>query len=210
LRALARLPRIGALGRDGIRTLWDLLAGSAGDWLDRHFELDPLKGGLGFDAIVGHFASPYHAGSGYLLLHHALGEVNGIKGAWGHALGGMGAISDALAASAQARGVEIRCDSEVTRIGTVDGGWQIDTRRGVAYARVVAAGVHPQLLSERLRRAEQLPDELRERMRRWRSESASFRVNVALSELPDFPCRPGRAPAEHHASGILVTPGLGY
>src|SRR5690606_7072825 len=115
-RALARVPRLRALGVRRIETLWDLLAGSAGDWLDRWFDVGPLKGGLGFDAIVGHFASPYHPGSGYLLLHHSLGEVNGIEGAWGHAIGGMGAISAALEKAGKARGVEIFCDCEAVRI----------------------------------------------------------------------------------------------
>lgn len=210
LRAAARLPRLASLGRRGFAALWDLLAGSAGDWLDRRFGLDMLKGALCFDAVVGHFASPYHAGSGYLLLHHALGEVNGIEGAWGHAMGGMGAISNALASSATARGVEIRCDSEVTHIGVVNDGCEIETARGVLHARVVAAGVHPQQLFERLLASHPLPDDFRERIRHWRSESASFRANLALSELPDFTCRPGRAPAEHHQAGILVTPGLDY
>ena len=210
LRALARLPRIGALGRDGIRTLWDLLAGSAGDWLDRHFELDPLKGGLGFDAIVGHFASPYHPGSGYLLLHHSLGEVNGIEGAWGHAIGGMGAISAALEKAAKARGVEIFCDAEVTRIDPQAGGCEIETSLGTVRADAVAAGVHPRVLFERLLPRDALPDDFRERIAHWRSESASFRVNVALSELPDFTCAPGRELAEHHTAGILITPSLDY
>ena len=210
LRAAARVPRLRALGRKGFATLWDLLAGSAGDWLDRRFELDALKGGLGFDAIVGHFASPYHPGSGYLLLHHSLGEVNGLEGAWGHARGGMGAISSALAAAAAARGVEIRCDTEVSRIHSTAGGLELETPAGTVHARTVAASIHPRLLFERLLSSYPFPDEFRERIRRWRSESASFRANVALSELPDFTCRPGRALAEHHTAGILITPGLGY
>lgn len=210
LRAVARLPRLRALRGGGFATLWDLLAGSAGDWLDRRFEIDALKGALGFDAIVGHFASPYHAGSGYLLLHHSLGEVNGLEGAWGHAMGGMGAISDALAAAAHARGVEIRCDCEVAGIDASAGGFELETSAGSVHAGAVAAAVHPKILFERLLASHPLPDALRERMLGWRSESASFRANVALSELPDFACRPGRRLAEHHQAGILIAPGLSY
>ncbi|HEX6993760.1 MAG TPA: NAD(P)/FAD-dependent oxidoreductase [Gammaproteobacteria bacterium] len=210
LRALVRLPRLGALGVRGLETLWDLLAGSAGDWLDRWFDADPLKGGLGFDSIVGHFASPYHPGSGYLLLHHALGEVNGIEGAWGHALGGMGAISTALEAACKARGVEIFVECEAARIEARADGCEIDTPLGPVQARAVAAALHPQILFERLLGPELLPEGFRERIRGWRSESASLRANVALSELPDFTCAPGRDPAPHHGAGILITPGLDY
>src|SRR5690606_34230199 len=177
---------------------------------DRWFDVEPLKGGLGFDAIVGHFASPYHPGSGYLLLHHSLGEVNGIEGAWGHAIGGMGAISAALEKAARAAGAEIFAECEAVRIDARADGCEIETPRGPVRARAVAAGLHPQILFERLLPPDRLPEGFRERIRHWRSESASFRANVALSELPDFTCAPGRGPAEHHAAGILITPGLGY
>ncbi len=208
LRTLALLARGRTLGAGGIKVLWDLLAGSAGSWLDRAFETDALKGGLGFDAVVGHFASPYQSGTGYLLLHHALGEVNGIEGAWGHAIGGMGAISAAIAAAAKNRGVEIFCDCEVERIDARADGCELATSRGPIRADAVAAALHPRLLFERLLAADRLPEDFRARIRHWRSESASFRANVALSELPSFTCAPG--PGEHHSAGILLTPSLGY
>jgi phytoene dehydrogenase-like protein len=211
LRAAARLPRLAKLGGRGLASLWDLLTGSAGDWLDRKFECDALKGALGFDSIVGHFASPYHGGSGYLLLHHALGEIDGNAGAWGHAIGGMGAIADALEAAAKKRGVEIRCALDARRIVDVSDGCEVHCADGsVIHARAVAAAVHPKIVFERLTDPAVLPDEFRARIRGWRSESASFRANVALSELPDFSCLPGREQAEHHAAGILITPGLDY
>lgn len=211
LRALRRVPRLAALGGRGIASLWDLLTGSAGAWLDRRFETAPLKGALGFDSIVGHFASPYHAGSGYLLLHHALGGMTALDGAWGHAIGGMGAISDAVAAAAEKRGVEIRRECEVVAVEAAGAGYDVHAADGgVVHARAVAAAVHPKILFERLTDPARLPEEFRERLRLWRSESASFRINVALGELPDFDCLPGTAPAEHHASGILIAPGLDY
>ncbi|HEU4620258.1 MAG TPA: NAD(P)/FAD-dependent oxidoreductase [Gammaproteobacteria bacterium] len=209
-RMLARLPRIARLGGRGASALWDLLAGSAGHTLDRWFETDLLKGGLGFDSIVGRFASPYRPGSGYLLLHHALGEIDGDEGAWGHAIGGMGAISDALEACARERGVEIVCEASVERIEADERGCEVASGGRVLRSRAVAAGVHPRLLFERLLDPARLPEEFRTRIRQWRSESASFRANVALAELPDFACLPGRAAAPHHGSGILIAPGLGY
>jgi phytoene dehydrogenase-like protein len=94
---------------------------SGGDWLDGWFESDPIKAVLGFDGIVGNYASPYTPGTGYVLLHHVFGEVNGKRGAWGHAIGGMGAITQAMAQAARSKGVEIRVDSPVRNVEIEDG-----------------------------------------------------------------------------------------
>src|SRR3954452_17339329 len=95
------------------RTLLDLFTRSAGDMLDDAFENDLVKALFGFDAIVGNYASPYAAGSAYVMLHHAFGEVNGKKGVWGHAIGGMGAITQAMARVARAHGAEIETEASV-------------------------------------------------------------------------------------------------
>jgi len=99
LRALKTGRRLARLHRAAQRDLWEFATRSAGEVLDYWFESDPIKAVFGFDSQVGHFASPYSAGSAYVLLHHAFGEVNGRRGTWGHALGGMGAISEAIANS---------------------------------------------------------------------------------------------------------------
>jgi len=210
VRALGVAARAVATGPAAMQGAMKLFRESAGDWLDRHFETELLKGALGFDSIVGHFASPYSPGSGYLLLHHAVGEIDGRRGAWGHAIGGMGAISDALARAAETRGVEIRTSEAVRRISPVGSGFEVETETSVLSCDRVAGAIHPQhLLLELLRDAE-LPDDLRRRLESWRSESASFRINLALSELPDFRCLPGARPAAHHGAGILISPSLGY
>src|SRR6202521_4658423 len=98
------------------RDVLDLFTLSAADWLDRWFESDPIKACFGFDSVLGNFASPYTPGSAYVLLHHVFGEVNGKKGTWGHAIGGMGAITQAMRREAEARGVEIRTGRGVARI----------------------------------------------------------------------------------------------
>ena len=85
------------LSLDDKRMLLDLMTRSAGEMLDERFESDLVKALFGFDAIVGNYASPYTPGSAYVMLHHAFGEVNGKKGVWGHAIGGMGAITQAMA-----------------------------------------------------------------------------------------------------------------
>src|SRR6202165_4630534 len=111
LRSARLGKRIAKLDMSMRRELLDLFVKSAGDYLDAWFESAPIKAAYGFDGIVGNYASPYAAGSGYVLLHHVFGEVNGKKGAWGHAIGGMGAITQAMARSAASRGVDIRINS---------------------------------------------------------------------------------------------------
>lgn len=98
------------------RDLLALFSQSAGDWLDGWFESDPIKAVFGFDAVVGNYASPYTPGSAYVLLHHVFGEVNGKKGAWGHAIGGMGAITQAMLKACAARGVTVRTGAAVTEV----------------------------------------------------------------------------------------------
>src|SRR6185295_722565 len=100
--------RFRALDLPGQRDVLDLFTKSAGEVLDRWFESSPIKAAFGFDAVVGNFASPYAPGSAYVLLHHVFGEVNGKRGLWGHARGGMGAITQAMATECRARGVTLR------------------------------------------------------------------------------------------------------
>ena len=122
IAAAKLLLQFGRLPREGQRDLVDVFTKSAGDWLDSWFESEPLKAVLGWDSIVGNYASPYAAGSAYVLLHHCFGEVNGQPGKWGHAIGGMGAITQAMADEARERGVEITLDAPVRRVIVEHGG----------------------------------------------------------------------------------------
>lgn len=219
LQAIPELLRSARLGRRIAkldmpmrRELLDLFVKSAGDYLDAWFESAPIKAAYGFDGIVGNYASPYAAGSGYVLLHHVFGEVNGKKGAWGHAIGGMGAISQAMAKAAVERGVEIRTDCPVREV-LVEAGRAVGvvTEQGDAIrARSVVSNLNPKLLYGSLIDQAALPQDFRERISHWRCGSGTFRMNVALSELPDFRCLPGKAPADHHTAGIIIAPTLGY
>lgn len=194
------------------RELLDLFAMSAGHYLDRWFESDPIKALFGFDSIVGNFASPYTPGSAYVLLHHVFGEVNGKKGAWGHAIGGMGAITQAMAHAAMAAGVEIRTDSPVTEV-IIEKGRAVGavTAKGEAVrGRLVVSNLNPKLLFSKLVASGDQPTEFHHRIINWRCGSGTFRMNVALSELPDFTCLPGTARAEHHTAGIIIAPSLDY
>lgn len=194
------------------RDLLDLFAKSAGDLLDGWFESEPLKAALGWDSVVGNFASPYTPGSAYVLLHHVFGEVNGKTGAWGHAIGGMGAITQAMAKECAARGVRVDTDAEVAQV-LVKGGRAV----GVALAdgteiaaSTVVSNVNPKLLYQRLMPQSALDEDTKSRIARYRCGSATFRMNVALSELPDFAAAPGTHLQPHHQSGILIGPSLRY
>ena len=194
------------------RQLLGLFANSAGDYLDGWFESAPVKAVYGFDGIVGNYASPYTPGSAYVLLHHVFGEVNGKKGAWGHAVGGMGAITQAMAKSAAARGVDIRVGTAVREV-IVEGGRAVgvvtaagDTLRAAA----IISNLNPKLLYSKLIASEHLPGEFAERIAQWRCGSGTFRMNVALAELPSFNCLPGKALADHHTAGIILAPTLAY
>ncbi|HSR56130.1 MAG TPA: NAD(P)/FAD-dependent oxidoreductase [Alphaproteobacteria bacterium] len=204
--------RLGRLGIAGERDLLQLFTGSAGDFLDSWFESDPIKAVLGFDAIVGHYASPYAPGTAYVLLHHAFGEVNGKRGQWGHAIGGMGAITQAMAAAATARGVEIRTSEPVREVIIENGraGGVITAGGEGIRARAVVSAINPKLLFTRLVDEAAVPEDFRERMRSYRLGSGTFRMNVALSELPDFTAAPGCEPADHHTAGIIIAPSLAY
>ena len=200
---------LNALPMQAKRDVLDLFTISAGEWLDRWFESAPIKACFGFDSVVGNFASPYAAGSGYVLLHHVFGEVNGKKGAWGHAIGGMGAITQAMRREAEARGVEIRTGQGVARVMARDGrarGVVLDNGNEVG-ARCVVSNAHPQLLLELLAG---VAGAWRQPFTHYQSESATLRMNVALSELPDFSALPGKAAAPHHASGIIMAPSLEF
>jgi phytoene dehydrogenase-like protein len=194
------------------RELLGLFAMSAGDYLDNWFESDPIKAVYGFDGIVGNYASPYTPGSAYVLLHHVFGEVNGKRGVWGHAIGGMGAITQAMARAAAARGAVIRVESGVREV-LVEGDRAVGvvTESGETLrAAAVISNLNPKLLYLKLLPPQALPPEFREHISHWRCGSGTFRMNVALKELPDFTCLPGKAPADHHTAGIIIGPTLAY
>src|SRR5215813_10538883 len=192
------------------RDLLDLFTRPAGEMLDERFEHDLVKAVFGFDAIVGNYASPYAAGSAYVMLHHAFGEVNGKKGVWGHAVGGMGAITQAMARAARDQGVAIATDAGVREVIV-----EKDRATGIVLdngetirAKYVVSNVNPKLLYTRLVPADALPTAFRDRIWRWRNGSGTFRMNVALSALPSFTALPGEG--DHLTSGIILAPSLRY
>ncbi len=204
--------RLKHLDMRGRRDLLDLFTKSAGELLDAYFESEPLKAALGWDSVVGNFASPYTPGSAYVLLHHVFGEVNGKSGVWGHAIGGMGAITQAMRKECEARGVAIETDAGVAQV-LVEGGKAV----GLALedgrelrAGIIVSNLNPKLLYQKLIAREHLDADTAERIDRYRCGSGTFRMNVALSELPDFTAAPGKQLQPHHQSGILIGPSLRY
>jgi len=201
------LSRLGTTAR---RDLLALFAQSAGDWLDGWFESSPIKAAFGFDGIVGAYASPYSPGTAYVLLHHVFGEVNGKKGVWGHAIGGMGAITQAMAKACAALGVDIRTDAAVAEVVIEKGrAVAVVTEAGDRFdARTIVSNLNPKLLFQKIVDPAALPADFNERIDRYRCGSATLRMNVALSELPRFTCLP--EPGDHMTGGIIIAPTLGY
>jgi phytoene dehydrogenase-like protein len=200
-----------ALALPAQRAVLELFTRSAGELLDGWFGDPALKAAYGFDSIVGSYISPYTPGSAYVLLHHAFGEVNGRSGVWGHARGGMGSITRAMASEVERRGGHIELDAPVKRINVENGracGIELEDGRQVR-ARFIVANVNPRFLYLQLLDGSVVPRDVREAMQRYRCGSASFRMNVALSELPDFAAG-GRGHPQLHGSGILIAPSLGY
>ena len=203
--------RLAGIGVEAQRDVLDLFTKSAREFLDGWFEDDRVKSAFAFDAVVGNYAGVSTPGSAYVLLHHVFGEVNGKPGAWGHAVGGMGAITQAMAAACVEAGVEISLEAPVERV-LVDGARAAGVRlvggEEIA-ARIVAANVGPALLYRRMIDASDLPPAFVRRIAGYKTGSGTFRMNVALSELPDFTVMPGKD-AEHHRAGIVIAPGLDY
>jgi phytoene dehydrogenase-like protein len=211
-RDLWRLGRMGwgllRLGEDGPRAL-EILSGAARPLLDRWFESDALKATLATDAIIGAMASPSTPGTAYVLFHHVMGECDGARGVWGYVRGGMGSLSEALAAAARRHGAEIRTAARVERI-LVEGGRAV----GVALAdgtelraRRVASSADARRTFLGLVGADRLPAAFADAVRAIDYASGSFKVNVALSELPSFSALPG-APGPQHRGTIHLAPAL--
>jgi len=213
LAALSAGNRMRKLAPDVQAELAKLVTMSIGDYLNEWFESDPIKGDFGYEGAIGNFVGPFHAGSAYVLLHHLFGETNGNTGAWGHAIGGMGAITQAMANSASERGAEIETGTPVAEVltehGRANGVVLADGR--VVKGRAVASNLNPRLLFNGMVDPALLPPEFARRMKNWRSASGTFRMNVALDELPAFTClKDADDPVALLNGTINICPSLDY
>jgi phytoene dehydrogenase-like protein len=189
----------------------DLMTMSVSDLLDEYFEDECVKGAVGFGGTIGAWGGPKSPGSAYVLLHHRIGEVAGMRGAWGFARGGMGAVSEAIASAARRAGVEIRTGAEVAAIDVRDG-----AAHGVALTdgtwfggEAVVSGVHPVTTFLSLVDPKLLPAAFVEEIAHYRTRGSTVKVNMALSELPDFTAMPGREPGPQHPE-FVIAPSIGY
>ena len=192
--------------------LFNLFTKSAKDFLDSWFENDHIKACFGFDSIVGNYASPETPGSAYVLLHHVFGEIDGEKGAWGHALGGMGSITQIMRTVCEEIGVDISTNASVKNIIVEDSvakGVILDDGSKIMSNKVIS-NLNPKLLFTNLINHDDVDKEYLRKILNYKCGSGTFRMNVALSELPNFNCLPGKEIAEHHKSGIIIAPTLAY
>jgi phytoene dehydrogenase-like protein len=207
---------LGLKNHSKIRKSWSelvrLMTGSARDLLDNWFESEELKVTLATDAVIGANAGPSLPGTSYVLFHHVMGECNGVRGVWGYMRGGMGGITQSLAKSCQAMGVDIFTDSPAERITVRDGRVTgVIAQGGREYsARVVVSGADPNVTFNKLMDARDLPAEFLHDVRRINYDSATVKINLALSELPDFLACPGKEAGPQHRGTIHICPDMQY
>ncbi len=184
---------------------------SAAEFLDEWFESEEVKVTLATDGVIGANGGPRSPGTAYILLHHCMGGVSGHRGLWGFVRGGMGAVSEAIATSARAKGVEIRVNAPVAKVlvrsgrarGVVlEGGEEIE-------AATVASNLDPKLTFLRLLDPKDLDEEFVRSIRNFRIEGTSCKINLALNGLPEFTAYPG-APGPHHRATMHICPSIEY
>ncbi len=187
-----------------------LVTQSSADLLNDWFEFDPLKGTKSASGIIGTFLGPHSPGTAYVLLHHYMGEIDGAFRAWGFAKNGTGGVSAAIARSAQALGVEIRTSAPVQQVIVRSG-----RANGVALengdelrAKVVLSAADPKRSFLGFVEPKHLPDDFVQAIRNFRVRGSSGKVNIALSELPQFTCMPGISPL--HRGAISISPSMDY
>ena len=200
--------RLNKLDVEHQREIIDLFTKSAVEIVDRYFESDPIKAVMCWDSIVGNYVSPYDKGTAYVQLHHVFGESTH---GWGHAVGGMGSITQAMLREAESYGIDVRTGQEVTEVVVRNGvvkGIRIGTRKMFIPFEVVIGNCHPKTLYIDLIGDSHLEDDFVDRIKAYRSGSATFRVNVALDDLPIFKCHPESG--DHLGAGILMMPSIKY
>jgi phytoene dehydrogenase-like protein len=211
LLGMARLGRyFRSLKKEHFYRLNKLLTMSSADFLDEWFETEALKATKSASGIIGTLLGPRSPGTAYVLLHHYMGELDGVFRAWGFAKGGMGSVSAAIAGAARAAGAEIRTSAAVSQVlitGSQAIGVVLESGEEVK-AKIVVSGADPRRTFMQLVGEKHLPGEFVESIRRFRFRGASAKVNLALGELPDFTCLPGRGP--HLRGAVSISPSVEY
>ena len=206
--------RLRKLSIEDQRIVMDVFTKSVSDFLNNYFENQYVKGAFAFDGIVGNYASSETPGSAYVLMHHAFGEVNGVRGVWGHAIGGMGSITDAMSKSAAAKDVEIELGTSVKRVIIKNNkacGVLLDNG-DMEEAKIIVSNLNPSLLYNQLIGEGELPLDFSRRMKNYKNGSGTFRMNVALDKLPEFTCLNNqlRTNLDYLTGGIIIAPTCEY
>ncbi len=202
---------VSSLG-DDLPEAIELITGAARPILDRWFEAEVLKATLATDAIIGAFASISSPGTAYVLLHHVMGEAGGARGVWGYVQGGMGGLAAAIEETCRQLHVDIIRNAEVQQILTKNGRTQgvVLSDKTIVEAPVVASSCDAHLTFERFLSPDDLPEKFRRAVARIDYSSASAKINLALSEPPQFRCLPASGIAPHHHGTIHISPTLDY
>ncbi len=183
-----------------------LLTDSAADLIEDYFESDAMKGVLSVSAVIGSWAGPRTPGTAYVIAHHHIGDLgDGRIGAWGFPRGGMGGVTQALAAAARSFGAEIRTEAPVSRITTRNGvvtGVVLDDGTEISAPTVITTA-HPQVSFLKLLDTAELPPDFVADIERYRSRSGTVKINVALDRLPEFVSKPGFDPQVHGGTIVL-------
>ncbi len=198
------------LGRKRFAQLHKLMTMSAADYLDEWFETDALKATMSASGIIGTFLGPRSPGTAYVLLHHYMGELDGVFRAWGFAKGGTGAVSESIAAAAREFGADVLTGKSVASVIVHEG-----RARGVVLdngdemrAPIVVSSLDPKHTFLTLVERQHLPAEVVSDIERFRIRGSSGKVNLSLSELPDFTCLPGMGP--HLRGAMSISPSIDY
>ncbi|MBV9508103.1 MAG: NAD(P)/FAD-dependent oxidoreductase [Acidobacteriia bacterium] len=203
--------RLRGLAAKDVVALVKIFTQSAAELLDEWFESDQVKVTLATDGVIGANGGPRSPGTAYILLHHCMGGVQGHRGLWGFVRGGMGMISEAIAASARARGVQIRTQAIVQRILVRNGraaGVVLQSGEEIP-AAWIASNVDPKVTFLRLVDAKELDPDFVRSIRLYRVEGTSAKINLALTGLPEFKAYPG-SPGPHHRATMHICPDIEY
>lgn len=203
--------KLRGLGPRRLVALVKIFTQSAAEFLDEWFESEQVKVTLATDGVIGANGGPRSPGTAYILLHHCMGGVAGHRGLWGFVRGGMGAVSEAIAESARAKGAEIRTNAPVARV-LVRGGraYGVALENGDEIeAPLIASNLDPKVTFLRLVEERHLPPEFVDSIRHFRIEGTSCKINLALSGLPEFTAYPG-APGPQHRATMHICPSIEY
>src|SRR6202046_5491488 len=199
-----------------VRTIGDvtrLMTMSIADLLDDWFESPQVKGALAVNGVIGTWAGPYEPGTAYVMAHHSIGDVgDGHLGNWGFQEGGMGAVSSAIERAAREHGAEVRLNSKVARVLVKDGqahGVVLENGDEIR-AQVIVSTVHPKIAFLDQIDREYLPPDFVGDIEHWKTRSGVVKINLALSELPDFIADPGSDLQEHHTGSVEMAPTMDY